>query len=598
MLSNDELYKIKYARWKSRTDLKFLCNKVLGYKDVCEVHDPLLNLLQKFPEPSKEQFIKNDDISTGFIKYTPVIPLDTFVKQEKIKRRLILDFRGSLKTTINAAAHTLQCILNYPNTSVLIVQSNAEKAEEILAEIKNHFCFNKVFRDLFPEHVPQKKPHDWGTKGAMTTEAMDYNNLALGQPHKEGTIITGGIDKGLAGKHVDFIKFSDIVDPNNSKTENSCHEIAKQYYLCENLLTSPIYWIDVEGTRYSFQDLYGKVIKSEAKLDPERRVWSIYVRGCYKKKTKDDQPQKFTPEELLLDDLAIESEKSAKNPLGKVSWWPERYPAEVLEHKRAVSPYEFATQMYNSPQSAEEGMIPFPVKEGKWPVMIKRDVFNKEIPKSYYEFSIDTAETDNQKSNYSSIAIACWSGSGNCYIVDVIYGKFLPDKLIDHIYAQYLKYNPRNIKIEETSFVRGFMSGLRREGEKYNIYLPIELIKRENNLAKKERILSTLQPYYLSGQLRFLDDISCLSDIIEQFREHPTGQDDILDSIADLFQNKEYFGNLPVEDKILSKKDRDIKMTMEYKRLLPKMTEAYLGLGDYDKPNSLYHQSYNRTGGL
>ena len=67
--------------------------------------------------------------------------------------------------------------------------------------------------------MPHKKIYDWGTKGKIVTEAADPNNPNLGATyHKEGTVLAGGIDKGLSGKHLDVIKFSDIVDPTNTKT--------------------------------------------------------------------------------------------------------------------------------------------------------------------------------------------------------------------------------------------------------------------------------------------------------------------------------------------------------------------------------------------
>lgn len=612
-LSNTELYTLKWHRWEARTNLRYLCNNVLGYKDVGEVHMPLINHLQKFQKPDKKQFLLNDDLSTGFIKYKPIISLDDFVKQEQIKRRLILDFRGSLKTTINAMAHTIQWLLNYPNIGCLIIQSSIEKAEEILAGIKTHFQYNQIFRELFPEHVPQKKVNDWCTKGAMTTEALNVNNLELGMPHKEGSIITGGIDKGMSGKHMDFLKFSDIVDPTNTKSSNSCQEIIKQYYLCENLLTSPIYWIDIEGTRYAFADLYGKIIKDEAKMDPELRIWSIYSRGCYKKKTLDGLPEKFTPEELFLDDLVEEKDITKKNPLGKVSWWPEKYPVDYLEHKRNVSGYEFATQMYNNPQSAEENMIPFPIKNIVW---ITRPNFETKYPIAYYEISIDTAETNNQKSNYSAIVVGAFTGAGNCIVADIIHGKFLPDALIDEIYKAYIRYNPIKIKIEETSFSRGLMAGIRKEGEKLGIYLPIDLIKRDNQTAKQERIINTLQPYFFNGQLRFLDDLKAKDQLIEELNEFPTGtNDDILDAISDLFQNKTYFGKefvqedyrkmssekiqAVLDEKIRASRAKGERLQAEYRNALPIMMAQWAGLSDSDSINPYNTtDSYNRTGGL
>jgi hypothetical protein len=50
--ANDQEFKWRLTRWKGRTDLKFLCQHILGFKDVCYFHDPLIKMLQPFPVPT------------------------------------------------------------------------------------------------------------------------------------------------------------------------------------------------------------------------------------------------------------------------------------------------------------------------------------------------------------------------------------------------------------------------------------------------------------------------------------------------------------------------------------------------------------------
>lgn len=583
-ISKIDLAKIKAARWKARTDLIFLCREILGYEDVDEVvHGPLVAALQKFPEPDPDLFWENDKFVRGEWIYRPLVP----IQQLKGKRRvLILDPRGHLKTTINVIAHTIQWIINYPDVAILIVQANTEKAILCLDEIKKHFQGNPRFRALFPEHCPTKKVYDWGTQTDFTTAAR-----SPGVVRKEKTVMTASIEKGTAGLHFDVIKFSDIVEDNNSRTPEQCAAVARSFYLMENLLVSPGYWIDVEGTRYHHADLYGKIIEKEWKnKPPEKRAYHVHVRGCFKKKTPDGGPQKFTPDELEYPDLLDETGK-------RVPWWPkdrrgnDRFPLALLEDMEARDPYIFSCQQRNYPSSGI-GQQVFPVND-QYPKWISREDFEKNVRVAYYDISVDTAETDGKESNYSSIAVGAWSSYGKCYVVEIVHGKFLADELVRRIIDTAMKYyrSLASIKIEQTSYVRGLMSSLRRKMDLSGLYLPVDLITRDTRKSKIERITSTLQPWYKHGDLIFLLDIGPKDHLLKELKEFPLGEsDDILDSLADLFQNKPWFG-------------REIPRPSLQQAMNDEMAR-FLGVEDPFRENEYIvpipggEDPYRRTGGL
>lgn len=519
-------------RWKARTDLTYLAKEVLGYKDVIGPQRfPFMDRLQKFPEPTLEQFYKNDQLVGKRWVYTPITPLYDLPGGRRV---LILDPRGFLKTTINAQTHMIQWILNYPDIAAMIIQSNSEKAEAILGEIKKHFQANTMFRTLFPEHCPQKRPFDWGTKAAFTTEAR--GNIS----RKEETLMTGSIDKGSSGYHFDLIKFSDIVEPNNVKTPDQIRAVIEAFGMFENLLVRPDSWIDVEGTRYDFSDLYGELIKAEEqrlKRGAEPR-WSIHVRGVYKKNLPDGQEEKFVPKELDYPYLLDETGQ-------KISWWPERWPTKLLEERRldpTIGEYTFATQQLNNPVDVGDEQIAFPVNK-EFPKWISRKNYRMNVRVVHKTMTVDTAETNNQRSNKSAITVVAWDQYGRAYVDEVRAGKWLPNELITQIFAAYLRHSPTTVKIEETSFVRGLMASINRKMQTTGVYLPLDFIRRETNISKKERIINTLQPWYRSGDLRLLDDLDSKEDLIEELRRFPRySEDDIIDSLSDHFQGKTWFG--------------------------------------------------------
>jgi hypothetical protein len=385
-LSPAEYEAWRINRWRARTDLGFLCRNVLNYVDVDDVyHAPVLNILQKFRKPSREEFNRNAETPEGgydFMDkagkwhYKPLVPMQ---KLPGKRRRLIIDSRGCLKTTINAQAHTIQWILNYPDCAINIIQSTGDKADAIIGEIKQHFIGNPSFRVMFPELCPTKQLGDFGTKAAFTTPGR---NPAV--TRKEPTVMAGSIDKGSAGYHYDVMKFSDIVEMNNSRTEDQLLGVVNSYFMMENLLVSPGYWIDVEGTRYAFGDLYGKLIKQWEKdkakgIDPS---WDLIVRGIFVKDTGGKPPQ-YTPEECKLPDLLDKNGKP-------ISVWPvsadgtPRFNIDELLREEEMSPLIFSSQKRNHPRSSADGSAPFPVDES-YPKFVKRDIFSQNIPIAYRE---------------------------------------------------------------------------------------------------------------------------------------------------------------------------------------------------------------------
>jgi predicted phage terminase large subunit-like protein len=296
----------------------------------------------------------------------------------------------------------------------------------------------------------------------------------------------------------------------------------------------------VEGTRYHFEDLYGKIIEGEQasikKGNPPR--WKIYLRGIYKRDTK-GKPYTFTPEEN--EECGFLKDENGKY----VSWFPSMFSVEEMEMERqdpAVGEWQFSCQRLNMPVNTEDAM--FPADLIQW----KSSEDMRKVPMAYYTTTMDTAETDGESSDYTAITTCGWDGNGRCYVVDIRHGKMYPDEQIRNLFEICIKYNPTVMRIEETGYVRGLKSSIGRYQDMYNethterIYLPLDFIKRDNQNSKVERILNTLQPIYKRKEIIFNEDVDCKDKLVQELTRFPKGKDDILDSLADQFQNREWFG--------------------------------------------------------
>ena len=541
---------LRAVRWRCRHDLIFLCHYVLGFTDVSEeLHGPVVRHLQGFPEPKDQATAElHDKLVNGHWEYTP---LKDIMDLEGKRRMLLLDSRGFLKTTINCIAHSVQWIINYPDLAMLVMQSNSDKANMIVSDIKRVFQSNDKFRAIFPELCPQKRVWEWGRQDSFTVEDRRYGKPRGGvKQHREPTVMAASIERGMAGIHVDIIKCSDIVEPSNINGEG-LETVKRNFFLAQNLLVAPQYWIDVEGTRYHFEDLYGKLVDMEAAKAEGLRNWKIFIRGA----TKRDwggKPETFDSMDFLMKPEIIDKHGYAE------SRWPARFGNKYLATMKMDDPLGYATQQQQDPRPG--GVAVFPVNHA-YPKWISNTDFIRNIRVASFDLSVDTAETSGKRSDYTSIAVAAWSGSGKCYIVEIVHGRLLPSDICDTIVKLANKYRNRlgKVKIEETGFVRGMMPALRRQMDIAGHYIPIDTIKRDNQEGKIERIANTLQPWYHRGDIVFvgspeLDEedpkqklegipFKTKRQLLKELREFPACKnDDILDSLSDLFQNKEWFG--------------------------------------------------------
>lgn len=542
-----ELYRdIRKARWKCRTDLGYLCRVVLNYPDVSDsnggpwhaIHQPLIDKVQHFPRPTAAQFEVNDVLLNGKWSYEPLVPI---IDLKGKRRRLVLDSRSFLKTTINSIAHTIQWIINYPDIAIMLMMAADERAKLVLGEIKGHFQYNKRFRELFPEHCPQRRLDDFGTANAFTTEARKNKGVP-----KEPTVMTGSIEKGAAGLHFHVVKFSDIVDEKNI-SGTGLEAVRKGFDISHNLLINPRYWIDVEGTRYHFADTYGKIIDRELVKPIEEREYEMFIRGVFIKKDETYTPEDYK-KPYALDDKGK-----------RISRWPENFPLNLLESKEKDDPWIFSCQMLNSPAMNVEGAAPFPVNE-RFPKTITREDFNNNVRVAYKEICVDFASTNNDRSNFTCITVGTIDHRGRLYIEEIKWGKWLANQAIDNLFAVAQKHSRhlRHITIEESEYQRGLMPTIERKMEFYRnagYNFNFNYIKRGNRQAKNDRIYKALQPWYAGividnkgsreVSLRFLEDIDELAwkHLIKELEEFPASEsDDIMDTLADFLTGKEYFG--------------------------------------------------------
>lgn len=255
------------------TSLYYLATKILGYKDLGEIHKPICDIVQAvnpllFYLAGLTNW-ENMDVAKQKVReaYSNIECRPEYARYFKVYddslTRLFLMFRGGFKTTLITIAHVIQCMLIYPGIRILIASHKKEDGSEpLLRAVKHHFMVNDKFRELFPEYCP--KPNkigqiEWGTKDAVTLPNRPRNFAS-----PEATIEVAGMTTNVTGRHYDLIKADDLVTKDSVSNESMIQKTRQQNALLKFLFDQPEWGImDYIGTPYHFNDLYAQIRKTK-----------------------------------------------------------------------------------------------------------------------------------------------------------------------------------------------------------------------------------------------------------------------------------------------------------------------------------------------
>lgn len=524
----------KWMRHEARTNLYYLCTRVLGYTDVCKrVHGKVVKGLQKFVGGWEgiEQVTK-DRCRYYPGSYKPYVDKWDLLGSRK---NLILYPRGHLKTTVATIAHKIQWIINYPDIRILLSSGTGDQVKGFLREMKAHFQMNEAFRFLFPEFCPHKNVKEFGNQESFTVPCRTIER-------KEPTVGTTSVGAVVASAHYDVIDNDDVVDKENVRTPEQIANVRSHLgYLWPLLETAPDAdkrptkyqrgWWDLVGTRYDFSDAYGTVIDEEEKK--ETKTYQILEQSA------------------LVEGELSRQECHCKEIEGKhevidhaKSLWPERLPPRALL-EIAEDPLQgwgvLASQYFMNPVPDKSGLVDSPDDI----VWIPTDQMKKIYAYLSLHVTVDLAgmEPSTNKladNDYTVINLHGFGHDGTLFIVSILRGRYTPFEVIDLLF-KLAALHPRlmDIKVEKEAHARVLLPFLKREMAKRGRWLPVVEIRRDNRTSKQQRIKG-LQPWFRNGSIKFADNQPHKLGIINEIMRFPKyAHDDILDTIADAMQNRE-----------------------------------------------------------
>lgn len=220
-----------YLRWKCLTDLFFLGNEVLGWKN------------------NKDKTGKRYRVDKVFHRWLAHILMNG-------ESKLIKLHRGACKSTW-VKLRIVQDVLTNPNIRIGLFSVSAHLVESQLSDIKR-ILSTPILRRIFPDIIPDpgKDYNGW--------EKCNQNCLTLyREPGKSAALqadqITAyGVGAKITGIHFDKIYLDDIVDYTTITTSDQMKKTRDYFSFLQSILE-----VDGEmtitGTPYHYNDLYAEI---------------------------------------------------------------------------------------------------------------------------------------------------------------------------------------------------------------------------------------------------------------------------------------------------------------------------------------------------
>ncbi len=209
--------------------------------------------------------------------------------------------------------------------------------------------------------------------------------------------------------------------------------------------------------------------------------------------------------------------------------WPEKYPLNaLLRIKNTMGIYEWSAQYQQAPISSETKEF-----NKSWFKYYNEDILKSKVVDSYT--LVDLAISDKKKANNSVVRTVSKAPTEPFwYLREETAGKLDPLQVIDAIFWHYETYRSK-VWIEGVGYQRALEKFILEEMKRRNIYFSINILKRNNEISKNERIRGLI-PYYKSGTILHRDNGED-SAIERETLDFPQGKlDDRIDCLANMIE--------------------------------------------------------------
>jgi len=361
----------------------------------------------------------------------------------------------------------------YPHKKVIMASHTADLAVNFGRRVRN-LVASDPYKQIFPQIELQqdsKSASRWGT---------NFN----------GEYFAIGVGGALAGRGADLF----IIDDPHSEQEAKQGRADVFLPAWEWFQSGPIQRLMPGGaiiivmTRWSKLDLTGQVINHMSKNE-DAEQWEI---------------------------VEFPAILPSGNPL-----WPEFWPVEELNAKKASLDPRYWQAQYMQDPTAEEGAL---IKREWWQIWEKDDPPQCE----YLIMSLDAAQENNNRADYNALTV--WGvffneevNNYNIILLNAIKKRMEYPELKKLVFEEYKEWEPDSFIVEKKSNGAALYQEIRRMG------LPLQEFTPSKGQDKIARV-NSVTDLFASG-IVWAPDKRWAKEVIEECNDFPSGtNDDLVDS--------------------------------------------------------------------
>jgi predicted phage terminase large subunit-like protein len=509
--SVEEIQKILSLSLMCKTNGMFLGREVLNRDFTFFTHQPVFDF-----------FVQKD-------------PYKSIAKQdEKNKIRLLEMPRGSFKS-VSDSIDCIQWIINKPDIRIMFLTSALDLAKSFVKEIKDYFTvledgdttpFQRIFAaDIRLERA--KKNGEWVKLNFLLHEGDEGKETQFICParmkgdarKKDVTIWAGSVGAGKVGKHCDLVKADDAVDEKNTDTPQLIVKTRKRIGMASKLV-DPGGYKDNLGTPYAPNDWYNHIrnnvkdvltlIRPCMWLKKDVNGFTAAQRGVAEKDfTENDWVLLFPQDKngepkLTHQQLAVNREED-----------PDGFPSQYMLDPYGYKKVSFSDALLQQ-QTIPKEMMPTQVE-----------------PFTHY-VTWDFADTTNSTSDYSVGVVFAVGNDNRAYVVEISRDRYTFGDLCKEVARLNHEYKPVRVIIENARGAEKLRGDIVRASQDLgDKTINLDFVKVTNTKSAKSIRIGKLEPKFKNRQLYILNTVTCLQELITEFRDFGSApHDDIPDAMG------------------------------------------------------------------
>lgn len=474
------------------------------------------------------------------------------LESEENRRRLILMPRGHLKSTVSSVLYSLWRIYRNPNIRILVGTNIKRLGRGFIRELRQYFENSEL-----QQKVWNKRPHVAGNLVPAISAAdrrkrnSQRNNDFTGEEDinfaddtkliwsmealqvlrteilKEPTVMIASVGTTVTGDHYDLLILDDVVDFDNSATENKADAILDWTRDLESVLdprqkvefdigpnTKLVDYVGDEavilGTRYFEWDYYQYLIDEGTALGVKVFSRNIYKNGV------DDEDGYIWPEKF--DKLAIERVRRRINNTQRFS---SQYLNTIIAPEDAI--FTLDRVKWISPRNVHH------TPANEWELVKVGEPTRRVKPMLF----IDPAATTNSTSDFTVLTVAGYSEAKELIILDIDNGRYTPTEVCERLFEMCEKWHLNYVTVEMVGGFKLYEHVIREHMKRTGKLIGIRDYKPSAKLHKKARIEAWLQPLFENNMVIAHEFVASNQEFRNELTLFPRGKhDDVLDTLA------------------------------------------------------------------